>query len=75
MAVILPFPLKQAAFDTEATAALGAAYDRAIAGFGSKPPKAVREVIAKRIVILASKGECNPLRLCEAALRGLGSPR
>jgi hypothetical protein len=77
MAQILSFTMKQSAFDSDATAVLAAAYDKAIAGFanGDDPPKAVQEVIAKRIIVLAAKGERDPSRLCEAALRGLRSTR
>jgi hypothetical protein len=76
MARILPFILPDANFDPETTAILGAAYDKAIAGLHDRgQPEVVREIIAKRIVALASKGERNPDRLCEAALAGLGPPR
>ena len=77
MAQIIPFTQRQAVFDSEATAVLAAAYEKAIAGLGGghEPPKAVKEAIAKRIVVLAAKGERDLMRLCETALRGLGSAR
>ena len=71
MAQIIPFIRPHTTFDPEAAAALGAAYDRAIAGIHMHHPKFVRDVIAKRIVSLGARGERDPERLCEAALSGL----
>lgn len=73
MAHILPFRIPDTQFDPETVVILSTAYDRAISEVnGQGQPEVVREVIAKRIVALASKGERNPDRLCEAALRALG---
>ena len=73
MAENLSFMPRHAAFDPETAAALGDAYDRAIAGLGDGgQPEVVKEIIAKRIVALAARGERNPERLCEAALAELG---
>ena len=76
MGQILKFIHPDAHFDPETTAALGAAFDRAINMLDhGRPPAIVKEVIAKRIVTLAAKGERNPDRLCEAALAALGAKR
>jgi len=76
MAKVIPFARAETAFDPEVAAVLGAAYDRAIAGLhDSGQPQIVREIIAKRIVALAARGERDPQLLSEAALAGLGVPR
>jgi hypothetical protein len=51
-------------FGPEATAALALAYRKAIEG----QPLAVHEIIAKRILELASEGERDPDKLCHGAL-------
>ncbi len=74
MARILPFRIPDTQFDPETISILSTAYDKAISAVnGHGQPGVVREVIAKRIVALASKGERDPNRLCEGALRGLDS--
>ena len=56
-------------FDTEATAVLIRAYDRAAAVIEqSGQPHSMYEVAARRIIAMASKGERNADRLCAAAL-------
>ena len=58
-----------AAFDPEATRALGQAFDTACALLGHTPqPTAVREHIAKSIIEAAKAGERDPVRLREAGL-------
>jgi len=54
-------------FDPETAAALGAAYDEAVARLLDQPD-AVRELIAKRLVALAARGERNIHKLCDEAL-------
>ena len=54
-------------FDPETTAALGTAYDKAVARLLDQPD-AVRELIARRLVALATKGERNIHKLCDEAL-------
>jgi hypothetical protein len=56
-------------FDAEATEALIAAYESAVAAIArSGQPNNLCEVAARRIIAMASKGERNPDRLCAAAL-------
>jgi hypothetical protein len=61
-------------FDPEATSALGAAYENATAKLscGRYPSAAVLEIIAKRIITIASMGERDPERLCISALTSIG---
>ncbi|MGH6739010.1 MAG: hypothetical protein ACREDY_08260, partial [Bradyrhizobium sp.] len=59
------------AFDADNTAALSAAYEKAI-GMQHGLPEVVREMIAKRIIAIGAMGERDPDRLCEAALTALG---
>jgi hypothetical protein len=53
--------------DSERAAALGAAYDEAVARLLDQPD-VVREVIARRLVALATRGERNIQKLCDEAL-------
>jgi hypothetical protein len=72
MGQVLPFVRREAAFD-EATAILIAAYQTAVQKFGDRrQPAALREIAARRIIALATKGERNPERLCAAALATIG---
>ena len=72
MGQVLPFVRREAAFDLEATAILIAAYQTAIQRVGDRRhPAALREIAARRIIALATKGERNPERLCAAALATL----
>jgi hypothetical protein len=73
MGQVLPFVRREAAFDLEATAILIAAYQTAIQRVGDRRhPAALREIAARRIIALATKGERNPERLCAAALATIG---
>lgn len=75
MAQILQFIRPDNAFDPETTAILTAAYDKAIAALHDRgQPEIVREIIAKRIITLAGKGERDPDRLCTSALTAIGLP-
>jgi hypothetical protein len=58
------FPQRDTTFDPETLVVLTAAYERAIRG--QEVP--VHEIIAKRIIELASEGERNPDKLCLGAL-------
>jgi hypothetical protein len=72
MVQILQFVLPDHTFDAEATAALIAAYDKAIKELHDRgQPELVREVIAKRIIAATAAGERDPRRLCEVGLAGL----
>ena len=72
MAQILQFIRREKVFDAEMTALLGAAYERAIRGLRARgQPEVMREIVARRIIALAAKGEHDPERLHAAALAGL----
>ena len=53
--------------DAETAATLSAAYDEAVARLLDQPD-VVRELVAKRLVALATRGERNIHRLCDEAL-------
>ena len=75
MASIIPF-LRQNAFDPEITKLMGEAFDAACEELGDRaPPALVKEVIAKRIIETAEKGERDPERLRAKALDALGLNR
>ena len=71
MARILEFIRLQNAFDSETLVLLGAAYEKALRRARRGQPEIVREVIAKRIIEMATKGERDPERLCNGALKGI----
>ena len=76
MAQILRFIQPDNAFDPETIALLGSIYDEAIAELDERADlEIVREVIAKRIIHLAQKGERDPIRLRRAALAALRPAR
>jgi hypothetical protein len=61
-------------FDPETLIILGDAYDKAIASLHDRGQLAtIRESMAIRMIELASKGERDRDRLCQAALGALGS--
>jgi hypothetical protein len=73
MAQILQFIGPGVTLDADATALVSAAYDQAIRALHDKgQPALVREIIAKRIIALAQRGERNPEKLCMAALAEFG---
>ncbi len=64
---------REGSFDPETVKTLCDAYDRVRKSLhDTGQPEVVNEVIARRILAVASKGERDPDRLCEAALSGLG---
>jgi len=66
--------VKPGAFDPEALAAMGEAFDAACKALeDTGQPQIVQEVIAQRIIEAASRGERDPARLVEAALPWLTS--
>jgi hypothetical protein len=72
MANLLPF-FPTAAFDHNATRAMGKAFDRACHSLHDiGQPDLVREIIATRIVEVARDGERDPDELCVRALKALG---
>jgi hypothetical protein len=69
---ILPF-LTGRAFDEEATKAMGQAFDVASRNLHDRgQPAIVREIIARRIIDVASRGERDPEELARRALMALG---
>jgi hypothetical protein len=85
MASILPFIRNRTEFDDDATRLMGEAFDAACQNlYEAKspalareidPPMLVREIIAKRIIEAAEKGERDLSRLRAAALAALGFDR
>jgi hypothetical protein len=66
---ILQFLRPTDAFSPEAIKVLGKAYDMAIASLHDVgQPEVVREVIAKRIIEAAQRGQYDPAALCATAL-------
>jgi hypothetical protein len=66
-------PIQNAWFDDAATFAMGEAFEKAcksLRNFGSACT--VREIIAKRIIAVATNGERDPARLHQQALLALG---
>jgi hypothetical protein len=57
--------------DAETAATLSAAYDEAVARLLDQPD-VVRELVARRLVALATRGERNIHKLCDEALIGEG---
>ena len=76
MATILPFVSSKIDFDDEATRIMGEAFDAACLGLqDTGQPALVREIIAKRIVEAATKGERDPVGLRAAGVAALGYER
>ena len=73
MASIHPFMPMQRPFNPEATAILCDAFDQVCRELhDTGQPDIVREVIAKRVIEIASHGEHDPKQLCRATLASLG---
>lgn len=71
MGSILPF-LPRGVFDDAATKVMGEAFDASRdALHDSGQPELVQEVMARRIIAVARKGERNILKLRDAALMAL----
>jgi hypothetical protein len=76
MATVLQFVRNKSDFDDEATRLIGEAFDAACNGLrDTGQPIMVQEVIAKRIIKAAMKGERDPGRLRKAGLAALGYDR
>ncbi len=76
MADILQFRPRLSVFAPELTSAMGDAYDRAIAALPDiQTELLLRELVAKRIIRLARRGERDPEHLCSSALSGFRKPR
>jgi hypothetical protein len=64
--------LESGAFEPDATAAMGEAFEAACKELQhAGQPEVMRKLIAKRIIAAARKGELDPVRLRTAALSGL----
>jgi hypothetical protein len=82
VASIHPFPrsdhtfqLADRSFDAETTTLIGQAFDKVCRELHDRgQPESVREVIAKRIICIAARGERDPDEMCKAALMALGIP-
>ena len=60
------------AFDPELIRLMGQAYDKACQAMpASGQPAIVREIMAKEILQAANKGERDPRKLCEQALKAV----
>jgi hypothetical protein len=81
VASILPFPqtdeivlqFTDRCFDDEATATICQAFDKVcweLHDWGQ--PQTVRDVIAKRLIAIAGRGERDPDKMCAAALISFG---
>jgi hypothetical protein len=76
MADILQFRLRVSVFAPELTSAMGDAYDKAIAALPDSGSEwAVRELVARRIIRSARRGERDPEHLYCSALSGFRKPR
>lgn len=68
MGQVLPFFRPEKVFNSDTTAALVAAYEKAASGIAEGAEAGImREVIARRIIALAARGERDPERLCASA--------
>jgi hypothetical protein len=68
--------LEGLSFDAETVRIMGEAYDaarRELQDYGQ--PALVNEILAKRIIDIADKGERDPKKLARRALQELGVPR
>jgi hypothetical protein len=73
MTAFIPL-LMDVTFEPEVIAAMGQAYERACLNLQPETGADLKEVIAKRIIQLAKRGEHDPLVLCARALEGVGVP-
>jgi hypothetical protein len=76
MADILQFRPRLNVFAPELTSAMGDAYDKALAALpDTESELVVRELLARRIIKSARRGERDPEHLCSSALLGFTKPR
>ena len=59
------------AFDPEIVELLSQAYEAAVKRVGKNQPVVVPETIAKRIIEIGGRGERNPKKIVEYAIRGV----
>jgi len=67
---------ERGAFEPEATAAMGKAFDAACEELHcTSQPEVVRELVARLVIAAASQGELDPIRLRMVALAGFATCR
>lgn len=72
MVSILPFIRPRTAFDDQTTRLLGEVYDAVCADLpDTSQPDIVREIVARRIIEAAKKGERDPARLRDVGIVAL----
>ena len=72
MTTILPFVRPETTFDPDAVAIMSSAFDAALASLNDQNQSpTVREIIAKRIIAAAMKGERDPERLRQEAINAI----
>jgi hypothetical protein len=69
------YSLEDGVFDSEATALMGKAFEAACEELHFPKEKSVRELVARRIIAAARRGELDPLRLRSAAVVGCPTVR
>lgn len=77
MGQVLQFP-RRSVFCPETIDVMGQAYDEAIANLnqaGAASELFVRELVAKRIIKMARRGEADRERLCKTAISGFAKSR
>jgi hypothetical protein len=75
MGQIIPFVRRACVFDPESVTVLSTAYANALYVLGGRGQIPMpQQVIAKRIIVVAGRGELDPDRLCKAALETLREP-
>jgi hypothetical protein len=69
---ILPFVRPETTFDPDAVAIMSSAFDAALASLNDQNQSpTIREIIAKRIIAAAMKGERDPERLRQEAINAI----
>lgn len=76
MAQVIRFARRRTVFGPDETAAMGDAYDSALLALREdcKSQQIIRELLAKRILRLAKRGELDRGQLCCSAVSGFGKP-
>ena len=72
MSAILQFPKCETCFDDDEAAKIVLAFDRACSELRDKGQLDMREIVARRLIAIASSGECDPKKLCERAMISVG---
>src|SRR5262249_7574777 len=77
MGQVLQFPRRQNIFFPETTQAMGSAFDTAIVSLREDAASElfVRDLVAKRIIKMARRGEVDRERLCKSAISGFVKSR